>query len=102
MMQGLLEDYSNNNLPSIINFGSECPHCMELIPVLNKIKAEYKNIINVHYVNIDNNEELVDKFKVITVPTLIFLDKEGNELARYTEHYDKEFIEEKIDELGLK
>ena len=72
MMQGLLEDYSNNNLPSIINFGSECPHCMELIPVLNKIKAEYKNIINVHYVNIDNNEELVDKFKVITVPTLIF------------------------------
>lgn len=49
-----------------------CKPCKILDENLKRLEAEYTSI------NIDDNEDLVDKYKIKSIPTLIKLDDDNN------------------------
>ena len=67
----------------ILKFESDsCPQCKALSATLERITKEYKADINSINIEEDNNQDLIRKYNIRSIPTLIFLneDKEYNRL----------------------
>ena len=76
------EEISNTDQLILIDFFANwCGPCKMLSPVISQIAEEYSNSVKVCKVNVDENQELAQKYNVESIPTLIFL-KEGKVLQR--------------------
>lgn len=69
--------------PSVLEFSSPmCPTCRQLAEVLPSVEAKYANQVIVKKINTASSDsetaQLVSKYKVTVVPTLVFIDKKGN------------------------
>jgi thioredoxin 1 len=63
--------------PVLVDFGAEwCGPCKQIEPVLEEIAKEHEGRLRVGKVNVDDSLEIVRRFEVMSVPTLI-LFKEG-------------------------
>lgn len=68
---------------TILKFESDsCPQCKALSVVLEKISKENKIDINNIDIEEDNNQDLIRKYNIRSIPTIIFLNenKEYNRL----------------------
>ena len=64
--------------PALIDFYAEwCGPCKMLAPVLEEVSDEYAGKIDVYKVNVDAEEELAMLFGIRSIPTLIFIEKDG-------------------------
>ncbi len=79
-------DYENNpqewkflgDKPAVIDFyASWCGPCRALAPKLEEIADEYAGKVDVYKVDVDAEEELASLFKIRTIPTLLFIPKNG-------------------------
>lgn len=67
----------------ILKFESDsCPQCKALSITLERITKEYKIDMKSIDIEEDNNQDLIRKYNIRSIPTLIFLneDKEYNRL----------------------
>lgn len=68
----------------ILKFESDsCPQCKALSVTLERITKEYKTDMKSIDIEEDNNQDLIKKYNIRSIPTLIFLneDKEYNRLV---------------------
>ena len=68
----------------ILKFESNsCPQCKALSVTLERITKEYKTDIKSINIEEDNNQDLIRKYNIRSIPTLIFLneDQEYNRLV---------------------
>lgn len=66
------------SLPAIVDFfATWCGPCKALSPTLDDLTNEYDGKINIYKVDVDKNEELSNVFGIRSVPTLLFIPKEG-------------------------
>ena len=79
----------------IVDFYADwCGPCKMLSTVLEEIDN-----IEIIKVNVDNYPNLANKFKIMSIPHLIFFN-DGKEIDHIVGFVDKETIEEKISELN--
>ena len=67
----------------ILKFESDsCPQCKALSATLERIIKEYKTDMKSINIEEDNNQDLIRKYNIRSIPTIIFLneDKEYNRL----------------------
>jgi thioredoxin len=65
-------------LPAIVDFYAEwCGPCKMLGPVLEELSAKYAGKLTVFKVDTDKEPELSALFNISSVPTLLFIPKEG-------------------------
>lgn len=80
-------------LPKLWDFWATwCPPCKALKPTIEALATEYAGKIEIKSIDIDKNGELASKFGIQAVPTLVFLDKDGNELSRIVGAVPKDTI----------
>ena len=68
----------------LLKFESDsCPQCKALSATLERITKEYKTDIKSIDIEEDNNQDLIRKYNIRSIPTLIFLneDQEYNRLV---------------------
>lgn len=66
----------NSDVPVIVDMWAPwCGPCRSVAPVLEKLAGEYEGKVKVVKVNIDNEPELAQAFRVQSIPTIIGLDK---------------------------
>ena len=65
-------------------FGSWCNPCKALSKSLKDAGIEHKSI------DVDENEELTEKYNVMSVPTIVVLDEDDNEVGRFIGSRTKE------------
>lgn len=65
-------------------FGSWCNPCKTLSKNLEDAGIEHKSI------DVDENEELTEKYNVMSVPTIVVLDEDDNEVGRFIGSRTKE------------
>jgi thioredoxin 1 len=81
---------------AVICFSAEwCIPCKNFSPTYSTYADKYKDI-NFYKVDIDDSEDLVNKFNIISVPTFIFLNKgvKINEIIGINETNFSSFIQE--------
>ena len=65
-------------------FGSWCNPCKALSKNLEDAGIEHKSI------DVDENKELTEKYNVMSVPTIVVLDEDDNEVGRFIGSRTKE------------
>ena len=91
-----------SNLPKLWDFWATwCPPCKELKPVIEGLEQEYAGKIEIKSIDVDVEKDLASKFKIQAVPTLVFLDKSGKELARIVGAVPKDTLVGRFKSLGF-
>lgn len=78
-------DYEKNkewkyegNLPAIIDFYADwCGPCKMVAPILEELSKEYDGKLNVYKVDTEAERELAGVFGIQSIPSLLFVPKEG-------------------------
>lgn len=71
----------NSTLPVLIDFFADwCGPCRMLAPTVEQLAEEYEGRIKVGKVNVDEEPELANRFRVASIPTLVFM-KDGKIVA---------------------
>ncbi len=82
----LVWDYENNpqewkyegKLPAVIDFYADwCGPCKRVAPIMDKLAKEYNGKIQIYKVNTDNNRELSGVFGIKSIPSILFIPKNG-------------------------
>jgi thioredoxin 1 len=64
--------------PALLDFTAAwCGPCRMMSPIIDELSNEYDGKIIVGKINVDENPELSTKFKVRSIPTLLFINEKG-------------------------
>jgi thioredoxin len=64
--------------PAIIDFYADwCGPCKVIAPILEELQTEYGDKLNIYKVNTEEQRELSSVFGVQSIPSLLFVPKEG-------------------------
>ena len=86
--------------PKILEFDRKfCPFCQASERVILAVKAEYPGQFEVEKLYIDEAEVLFRRYKVALVPTQVFLNAAGEEVARHEGVYEKGALIQKLRQL---
>lgn len=89
---------------TFIELGSvKCIPCKMMQPIMEEIEQEYDGQVKVvfHDVWKDEGKPYAKEYGIRSIPTQIFLDKEGNEYFRHTGFFPKEELVEVLKKQGL-
>ena len=80
------QDFENEVLksdkPVVVDYYADwCGPCKMAGPILDKLADEFKGKIKVVKINIDESQELAQKYQVMSIPTVIVFNK-GKERER--------------------
>ncbi|WP_085536205.1 thioredoxin [Massilibacteroides vaginae] len=64
--------------PCIVDFYADwCGPCRQVSPILKQLAEQYKDQIIVYKINVDNEKELAMAFGIQSIPTFLFIPKNG-------------------------
>lgn len=91
------EEVLKSSLPVLIDFNADwCGPCRMIRPMLDDIAANNDNI-KIVSINIDDEDELADKYEVSSIPCLVLI-KDGKEVNRNVGLIAKDQLESFIGE----
>jgi thiol-disulfide isomerase/thioredoxin len=86
----------------VLKFGAKwCKDCKVMGPRWQEIEKE-NEWLQAEYIGIDEHPEAMNKYQILSLPTFIFLDKEGNEINRMSGIVEKDKLIEEIRRLKEK
>jgi peptidylprolyl isomerase len=89
--------------PTLAEFGSNsCIPCKQMKPILEQLSVDYKDTLNVVIVEVYDQQDLAQEYKVMAIPTQVVFDSSGKEAARHVGLWPREQIEAELNKLGIK
>ncbi|MBO7672902.1 thioredoxin family protein [bacterium] len=93
-------------MPRLIKFSSPmCSDCQTLAKIIDEVDDDYEGRVDFVEISVNNDSkevrEQIKKYNVTLVPTTIFLNSKGEQIARIEGSMPKEQLIEYL-ELGLK
>lgn len=69
-------DIIQSETPTLVDFfATWCGPCKAMQPVLDQLKHEMGESIRILKIDVDQNQEVAEKFKIRGVPTFVFFKK---------------------------
>lgn len=88
-------------LPRLWDFGSEkCIPCQEMQRILTPMMTEYQGKVDIRIINVYEERALAQQFRIVTIPTQVFINAQGKELFRHIGVYPRDSIVAKFKEFG--
>ena len=89
--------------PRLLEIGSSrCMSCREMAKVLDALRASQGAKLKVDFIDVFEQPEAADRYKIALIPTQIFYDTAGKEIFRHTGYFAHDDILAKFRELGVK
>ncbi|MBR0330889.1 MAG: thioredoxin [Alistipes sp.] len=93
------EQLLQSELPLVIDFWAEwCGPCRAISPIIEELAEEYAGKVNIGKCDIEENDDIVMKYAVRNVPTIVFI-KDGQLVDRQVGSCKKADLEAKIAKL---
>ena len=90
------EEVLDTELLVLVDFWApRCGYCIKLLPVLEEINSDYSDKLKIVKVNVDENKNISQEFKIMSLPTMLII-KEGEVLEEIIGFLPKEIIISKI------
>jgi len=85
---------------TLVDLGAAyCPPCRAMGPALEQVQREYKGRAAVVLVDVTKDSALATRLGTKVIPTQIFYDKSGREVARHIGILDKKALAGQLDKL---
>jgi thioredoxin 1 len=86
--------------PALFEFGSKyCIPCKEMKEVMAALKSSHGGQVEFRMVYLDEEKPLFGEYKIVAIPTQVFLNAEGKEVDRHMGALSKEEVLRKLKEL---
>ena len=97
-----LVDALSNGRPTIAEFGSsKCVPCKMMKPVLENLAVMFEGELNVVIIEVYEQMSLTREYGVMSIPTQVIFDENGQEIARHIGYWPMEEILAKLEQTGL-
>lgn len=95
---------ANCSKPTVLDFSSEmCLECQKLKGTMDQVQDNYKDKIIFKKISINSNKsadkQLIKKYNITVVPTLVFLNKQGKQVMKTTGSMTKSELEGYLNKL---
>ncbi len=88
---------------TVVDLGaSTCIPCKMMSPILAELEKEYRGRAAVVFLDVREDYDAAKRFGIRAIPTQIFYDKTGREVARHEGFMDKKTLSAKLDALLAK
>lgn len=88
--------------PTLAEFGSNtCIPCKQMKPILEKLAVEYDGKLNVVIVEVYEQRELTQQYRIMAIPTQIVFDSSGKEVTRHMGLWPREEIVTQLKKMGI-
>ena len=75
-------DVLKSSVPVLVDYWAEwCGPCKMIAPILDEIAADYQGKLKIAKVNVDENQQVTQKYGIRSIPTLMMF-KDGNVQAQ--------------------
>ncbi|OAV68872.1 Thioredoxin-M [Bacteroidales bacterium Barb4] len=93
------EEQLNAGKPLVLDFWAEwCGPCRMVGPIIDELAAAYEGRVTVGKVNVDESDEVVSRFGIRNIPTVLFF-KDGQAADKLVGVNTKDTFIEKIEAL---
>ena len=97
-----LEEALSNGKPTVAEFGAgTCVPCRQMKPVLEELVAEHGDKLNLAFVDVFQRRDLTNEHGITAIPTQIFFDSSGQEVARHVGFWSKDNVVAQLQEMGV-
>ncbi len=94
-----VSDVKVTGLPVIMDFSATwCPPCQQFKPIFEDAKDRYSGQIEFKTIDVDAEKELAQQFNITSIPAIVFIDAEGNEINRIIGFTDKDSFDKAIND----
>ena len=109
-MQVCAQNEPPNDIPKVptpdmvtmLDLGAhKCVPCKMMAPVIAELQKEYEGRASVIFIDVWKNPAEARRYGIQAIPTQIFYDTSGTEVARHVGYLDKNSIVELFDQLGV-
>lgn len=70
----------NDEVPAIIDFYADwCGPCKAVAPILEELSEEYAGKLKIYKVNTEIEQELSAVFQIRSIPSILFIPKDGSQ-----------------------
>jgi thioredoxin 1 len=88
--------------PALYEFGAKtCVACIQMQKVMAELKASHGDKVEFRMVYADEEKDLFRQYRIMLIPTQVFLNTEGKEVERHVGPLTKEEVLQKLKELKL-
>lgn len=107
LISGSAQAYEFKNLPvkgmvTMIDLGAKkCIPCKMMAPILKKMERVYKGKATIAFIDVWENREQAQRFRIRSIPTQIFFDQNGKEVYRHVGFFAEKEIVAQLEKMGV-
>jgi len=91
-----------SGLPRVVDLGATtCIPCRKMAPILADLKREYAGRADVVFIDVWENPEAGDSYRIRGIPTQVFFDARGQEVWRHEGFLDRPEIVARLRAMGV-
>ncbi len=92
--------WTASNRPALYEFGAgHCVSCKEMAKVIDELKTTLGDKVEFRMIYVDKEKPLFQQYKIMLIPTQVFVNAEGKEVDRHVGALTKEQVLAKLKEL---
>jgi thioredoxin 1 len=86
-----------SNIPVLVDFYADwCGPCKMIAPIVAELAGEYEGVFKIGKLNVDQEQDTAEKYKVMSIPTLIIY-KNGEAVDKVVGLVSKQVLQEKLE-----
>lgn len=87
----------DSKLPVLVDFYADwCGPCKMVAPIVSELAEEYDGIFKIGKLNIDNEADTAEKYRVMSIPTLMII-KNGEVVDKIVGAVSKAVLKDKLE-----
>ena len=87
---------------TFLEFGANnCIPCLNMRPVMDSVQKKYGWQISVQFIDVYKNPQMTNDYKIVSMPTQVFLDSNDTEFFRHRGFFPEDSIHILLKSAGL-